>query len=134
MDDLLARLENVAPQMNALRRSWFARPNYDLLADAIWWIDERPSFDEAEDHWCLQPVFRYRTTLILEKPDSRWQPFWERALKLFPNWPGFHRSRCSTNAKLAAFYKKQAKIGIDSVRDLFDAPELLDMLSEEPEE
>ena len=117
MDELLLRLESIAPQMNACSRSESAQLNYDMMADAIWWSDERPNFNHAKDHWCLRPVFRYRTTLILGPSEPQWLPFWERALELFPDWPGFHRSRTKSEPKLAAFYATKFKIAMDSVYD-----------------
>jgi hypothetical protein len=122
MDDLYERLQSIAPHMNTLRRRWFARVRYDMLADALWWSDERPDFSDAEDHWCLQPVFRYHTSLIVGVDEHEWLPFWRRAMELFPKWPGFHPSRTSPNEKLAAFYKRESKSAIDSFLECFVDP------------
>ena len=32
MDDMIRRLESIAPQMNSLRRRWFPRIHYDVLS------------------------------------------------------------------------------------------------------
>ncbi|EMI45182.1 hypothetical protein [Rhodopirellula sp. SWK7] len=120
MDELLDRLETVAEQMNACKRSWFAKLNYDMMADALWWSDERPDFADAEDHWCLRPLFRYRTTLILDAPESQWLPFWDRSLELFPDWPGFHHSRTKPDSKLAAYHSRKHDIAISSLGDIPD--------------
>ena len=63
------RFPNIADRMNALDFSERADVHYDMLADAIWWSDERPDFDSPEDQWCLQRLFRYRTSLILGRPE-----------------------------------------------------------------
>ncbi|MFN3192896.1 MAG: hypothetical protein ACE361_20470 [Aureliella sp.] len=120
MDELLDRLDSIAAQMNACRRSWFARLNYDMMADALWWSDERPNFADAEDHWCLRPVFRYRTTLILDAPEPQWKPFWDRSLELFPKWPGFHDSRTSPNSKLVAYLQKHSDAAMADLDELLD--------------
>ena len=131
MDELYQRLDTIAVLMNSQRRSRFASLNYDMMADAIWWSDERPNFDHPEDHWCLRPVFRYRTTLILDSPDPKWLPFWERSLELFPDWPGFHPSRVTSNPKLMAFHASKSKIAMDSFLDGVDDPEFREELRRE---
>jgi hypothetical protein len=57
VDEYFERLESIAPMMNAMRYDESAKLNYDTLADALWWSDERPDFNTAKDHWCLRPVF-----------------------------------------------------------------------------
>ena len=131
MDELYERLESIAAQMNSLRRSWFAHLKYDMMADALWWSDERPDFAAAEDHWCLRPVFRYRTALIVGDSADEWFQIWARAQELFPKWPGFHRSRTSPNPKLADFYKRQSKSSMDTFVDGFDDPEFREELRRE---
>lgn len=115
MDRLLKRLDTIAERMNALQQSSSATPSYDLMAGAIWWSDERPEFDRAEDHWCLRPVLRYRTTLILDSPETRWLPFWERSLELFPSWPGFHLARTTPSPELVEFYQVHCKAALESL-------------------
>jgi hypothetical protein len=105
-DDLLQSLQVIAPQMNVLRRRWLARLHYDAIADALWWSDERPKLTHLRDHWCLRLLFRYRTSLILGEPDLNCEPAWLEATRSFPNWPGFHPSRCQPNKRLVAFYAK----------------------------
>lgn len=119
-DDILKRIESVAPQMNAMRRQWFPRLHYDMLADALWWSDERPDFDDAEDHWCLRPVFRYRTTLILGDPDPNYEAAWAIAKDSFPRWPGFHPRRCRRNEKLAQLFHGWHRKAMEEFENLSD--------------
>ena len=131
MDELFTRLDRIASQMDALRWSPDAELNYDMMAGAIWWSDERPNFRQAEDHWCLRPVFRYRTAMILETPEPKWQLFWDRATELFPNWPGFHLSRTTPNPELVAFHNSKSKIAMDSFLEGVDDPELREEMRRE---
>ena len=120
MDELLLRLDSIARQMNACVRSESAELNYDMMADALWWSDERPNLPDAKDHWCLRPVFRFRTTLILGTPETQYQPFWDRALVLFPEWPGFHHTRTAPNTDLVAFHKRKHDKAMASFDELLD--------------
>lgn len=78
-----------------------------MMADALWWSAERPNFQNAEDHWCLRPLFRYRTSVILEAPEEAYQTFWERGLQLFRNWPGFDPERRQSSEGLKAFCRRK---------------------------
>ena len=111
-DELLGRLVQVAPKMNGLVKSPTALVHYDMMAGALWWSDERPDFDEPEYHWCLRPLFRYRTTLILGEPDQRYEHLWEQAKRLFPAWPGFDAERCRDDVQLARLYRIKNRWGL----------------------
>ena len=118
-DELIARLATIAGAMNGMTKSADAELHFDLLAGALWWSDERPKFQEAEDHRCLHPVFRFRTTLILDSPEMRFLPYWEEAQRQFPKWPGFATERCSPNDDLAELYRQRNAVGLLSL-DLMD--------------
>ncbi len=120
-DDCLDKLAQVANEMNRLAKSSDAIIHYDLLAGALWWSDERPSFSDCELHSYLRPVFRYRTTLILDTTEDSYTPLWEASRDLFPFWPGFAPERCSPNEELAQWYRKKNRAAILSF-------ELLDIL------
>ncbi len=128
-DELYLQLDDVAKRLNSLRKRWFALVQYDMMSDALWWRDEIPLFSrKAEDYWCLRPVFRYRTCLIAEEDGEEWLRYWNRGLELFPLWPGFHSSRTTPNKRLAALYRRQSQIAMDSFMDGIDD----DDLEEEP--
>lgn len=94
------QLGQIAARMNALIKSSEAAIHHDLLAGALWWSDERPAFDEPEHHWCLRPILRYRTSLILGVPDERYESAWEAAKQLFPAWPGFAEEHANLTISL----------------------------------
>ncbi len=106
------QLGQIAARMNALIKSSEAAIHHDLLAGALWWSDERPAFDEPEHHWCLRPILRYRTSLILGVPDERYESAWEAAKQLFPAWPGFAEERCKPDDQLATLYRKKHRHGL----------------------
>jgi len=116
---MFSRLATIAEAMNGMKKSSDAEIHYDMLAGALWWSDERPDFPQAEDHWCLRPVFRFRTTLILELPEMQFLPYWEEARKQFPKWPGFAVERCSPSVELAELYEQKSALGLLSL-DLSD--------------
>lgn len=91
--DVLKEYKRMAPTMNTLARSSRAQILYHILADAIYWSDEMPFPIEPLTENCLRLVLRYRTTLILGVPDAKWKPYWEEALRQFPNWIGFDQAR-----------------------------------------
>lgn len=89
-------------------RSEDAVISYELMSGALLWSDEIPDLAQrgaAIDVTCLRPLLRYRTTLILGKPEQRHEEFWSEAKRLFPDWPGFDPDRRSPElkAKFEAF-------------------------------
>jgi hypothetical protein len=100
-------LRRHASYINARRWRWpLLGPSYHLLADALVWIDEKPPWAKklrpAED--ALRCLWHHRTGLILgeERPFGE---LWELGRRLFPEWVGFHASRCTPSRKLQVFYR-----------------------------
>jgi len=112
---IIDRLVSIADAMNGLEKSSDAVVHYDMMAGALWWSDERPDCFETEDNWCLRPVFRYRTSMILGAPEAPCLPYWEAARKHFPDWPGFAPERCSPDSELPALYHKQKAVVLLSI-------------------
>jgi hypothetical protein len=112
----IAELGQIAAAMNALPRSANATVAYDLLADALWWSDERPTNSKIAGAGCLRLVFNYRTGLIIDAPKPEFLCYWLAAKKEFPNWPGFDPGRCSGNPQLAAVYRRSAAESLFSLR------------------
>jgi hypothetical protein len=84
-------LMKIAHKLNQLREDANARVHYELMSDGLVWSDELPPWSELEtgESHCLRAVWRFRTSLIEEKPDERYRANWEKAQELFPQWPGF---------------------------------------------
>jgi hypothetical protein len=91
----LGQLTEIAGLMRGLARSPEAKMFYELLSDSLVWTDEIPEFnaDQVGGLRALRFVFRYRTSLMLGKPEERHRPFWDEAWRLFPDWPGFDPER-----------------------------------------
>lgn len=81
----------LAPLLNKLQADPNARVNYELMSGALIWSDEFPALSEINglDTNCLRGVFRFRTTLMLGKPEERYRTGWEALQTLCPNWPAF---------------------------------------------
>jgi hypothetical protein len=91
-----------------------------MTADSIWWSDERPDSFATVDHWCLRPVFRYRTAMLTGESAEDCLSYWTRAKELFPAWPGFCSARVTSTPDIVAFYNLKSKLAIDSLLDGVD--------------
>jgi hypothetical protein len=89
---------------------------YEILSDSLMWSDETPEVTEERDPrdwWCIRPVLRHRTCLILGIA-SEFEAWWERARALFPQWIGFLPERCAATSELIAIYQSGSeKLGRD---------------------
>jgi len=120
VDEYFDCLETIAPRMNSMRYDVSAELRYDMMSDALWWSDERPAFNDAKDHWCLRPVLRYRTSVIVRSPEAEGLRFWDRARELFPEWPGFHEFRKTSSKELLEFYCQHSRAALDSFHNAID--------------
>lgn len=102
-------LSQVAQDLSKLPLDPKARLNYDLMSDALIWSDERPTNLSVRELWCLRPVFRYRTGLILGLELAEFRPEWDAAKRLFPGWIGFRAERSSRDAELEKKYLELSK-------------------------
>jgi hypothetical protein len=120
--DPVAQLRAIAVRMQPLRAAPGASVFYELMSDALVWSDEIPDLDSGNvrDFHCLRFVFRYRTTLILNIPDPRFQIYWDEAQSLFPDWPGFDAGRQST--ALRPVYERFVEQARADIRELFNEP------------
>jgi len=105
----------MAPAMLALEQRSDARMCYHIMADGIYWDDEIPSGLDEFSGDCLRFVIRYRTSMIMEKPDEQWQEYWNDAMISFPGWIGFDAARCSPEKRLQQAYKTLRKKGEDEI-------------------
>jgi hypothetical protein len=106
-------LAKIAPKLNGLQEDPNARMNYELMSDGLVWSDEVPPWDQLElgESHCLRGVWRFRTTLMLGKPDERFRASWEHLHALCPNWPGFLADRRKPDpARIKFFEERRTKL------------------------
>lgn len=110
------QLQDIAADMNAMQYRVDAAVGYDLLSDSLLWSDEMPELGDhrPRDFWCLRPVLRYRTTLILGDPDTDFEEYWSAAQIHFPRWAGFQLSRCTKDLDLAKCFETLRSDGMAS--------------------
>ena len=102
-------LQNLAPDMESMRIDPSAQPAYDLMSDSLVWPDEIPTGRRSRELWCLRPVLRYRTGIILGMDISEFRPDWESAKGAFPDWIGFKKERSRQDACLQKIYQRLRK-------------------------
>ncbi len=112
-------LREIVDPMRSLTASPDAKMFYELLSDSLVWTDEIPEVDPAHvgGRRALRFVFRYRTSLMLGRPEERYRPYWEEALALFPAWPGFKPERRAPSLRDA--YESFHAEAMRDVSDLF---------------
>jgi hypothetical protein len=116
------QLRAIAARMRELPSAPGASVFYELTSDALVWSDEIPDLERggARQFQCLRFLFRYRTTVIMGKPDQRFRRYWDEAQKLFPEWPGFAAQRQSPD--LRPVYERFVEQAKADIRELFPVP------------
>jgi hypothetical protein len=101
VDELRREFEQLAPVLNNMKVHPDVVPQYDLVSDSLFWLDELPDLvgHSTSELWCLRPLLRFRTTLIIGEPDEQLRLFWDLAHELFPSWPGLLSVRRSESLK-----------------------------------
>jgi hypothetical protein len=102
-------LRHIADSLNSLEIHKEATLHYELMSDALVWSDEIPRHRRARELWCLRPIWRYRTGLILGLELDEFRPDWEAGKRLFPHWIGFCEDRSSRNIELEKEYHRLSK-------------------------
>jgi len=125
-DDFEPTLRRYAPMLNA--RSWrwpVLGPTYHILADALCWLGEAPTWSQlrrAEN--ALRPLWYYRTSLIIGEAREEGEvcelgkSLWELGKSLFPCWVGFHPSRCEPLRKYKIRFRAGRMASARCVADL----------------
>jgi hypothetical protein len=118
----LTQLRTIADRMRQLKPVPGATVFYELMSDALVWSDEIPNLEtgDVSDFHCLRFVFRFRTTLMMGKPDERFRSLWDEANTLFPNWPGFDPRRQAIEHR--PVYERICEVAKVDIRELFDKP------------
>jgi hypothetical protein len=104
--DSLAALEAAAPYFRLVTRpDPQARPRYDMLSDAVVWLDEGPDLPPNLNAWCLRQLWRCRTCKIIGIPVEH-EALWDRAKELFPEWIGFLPERSAASPENVDVYRQ----------------------------
>lgn len=105
----LSQLEFIGADMDQTRALPDATVGYDVLSDALIWSDEYPASmpHRMADFQCVRLLLRYRTTLLLNRPDETLKPYWNKGRTQFPNWAGFHPDRLMPTDELRKFFDHQ---------------------------
>lgn len=82
-----------------------AKPQYDMLSDAIIWSDEKHSKLTSDLICAMRQVWRFRTLCILRdhRIDS---DVITKCVKLFPHWIGFLPERWNSTPEVLAEYRR----------------------------
>lgn len=119
-DEIEGQLARIASVMNSLRATTEAHVSYDAASDALVWSDELPQPGQfrVRELWCLRPVLRYRSSVILGNPENQFRAAWEAAQRLFPDWAGFEATRSAQG--LAETLTQLSQSTREDIGKLFD--------------
>jgi hypothetical protein len=105
--DLLRTLAEHAAHLN--RICWaeqFTQPFYEIWSGALVWRDETNSQTPVEVIWALRPIWKYRTSIILNEPREELGELWRFARGQFPDWVGFRADRRLGTPELLRIYRE----------------------------
>ena len=91
--------------LESLRSDPDATLHYDVMSDALVWSDELLRTRRAREIWCMRPIFRYRTGLLLGLELLEFSESWTLARSIFPRWIGFAQERCERSVPLELMYR-----------------------------
>jgi hypothetical protein len=74
---------NLSRDLEALCLDPAASIRYEVMSDALIWSDELLRDRPARQIWCMRPVFRYRTGLILRTDFEEFRQNWGRHKRSF---------------------------------------------------
>lgn len=113
----IEHLKLIAKSMDQLREVRSERYSFDSMSASVIWEDELPSAQKRDlaHSWGLRPIFGYRASLILGKPDQSLEEYWNLATQLFPNWVGFRPERCKPSQEIASFVEGERAKGSPSM-------------------
>lgn len=78
---------------------------YDMMSGALVWRDETNEMTPIQVIWALRAVVAYRTSLMLNEPQTEFREIWDIASTLFPNWVGFYPDRRRPSPRLLDIYR-----------------------------
>jgi hypothetical protein len=101
----------IAPLMRGMVQDPRAKCYYEVLSGALVWSDERPDLQvlrKVQGLGITRILLRFRTELMHGEVDEQFREFWDLALRLFPEWPGFDPKRRSIELR-PIFHDKSAE-------------------------
>lgn len=105
--DLLDPFEEFAEHLNSIKKpKRRTQVFYDMMSGALVWRDETNRNTPIDVIWALGLVRSYRTSLMLNEPQSEIEFVWEYALSLFPDWVGFRSERRTPTPELLETYRR----------------------------
>src|SRR5665213_167609 len=77
--EAVTQLRAIADRLRELKPAPEATVFYELMSNALVWSDEIPDLESGDVsvYHCLRFVFRFRTTLMMGKPDERFRSLWD---------------------------------------------------------
>lgn len=99
-------LEPLIARFKTLHRDSNAVPFFDCMSGAFIWSDEKLRGLSVDEMGCLRAIFRYRTNLIVQGDDKRFESLWADLKEKYPAWIGFSPDRCSPNDDLLVRYQE----------------------------
>jgi hypothetical protein len=114
---IIESFKDIASELDRTTASSEAVLSYDLLADALVWSDEfpPPRKDRLGDITSIRVLLRYRTSILLGKPDTSLKLYWDWALKMFPNWAALCPERLKPTEEIVKFYEEHKIMGDKSI-------------------
>lgn len=93
-------------RLKMLKKDENAAPFFDHMSGAFIWSDEKVHGLSVNEMGCLRAIFRYRTNLIVQGEDNRFESVWIELQDKYPNWIGFSPERCSPDDVLLSRYQE----------------------------
>ncbi len=117
----LEHLKMMAPRMKRMvKPKNKAKIGYSIWAGGLYWSDEFPDFEDDLSDDLIRFLIRYRTSLILGRPQKNREIFWNEAQRLFPEWIGFDPARRAPNSELQRMYQEFSEKALAEAREGVD--------------
>jgi hypothetical protein len=102
------QFEENARLLNKLPFSESAAYFYEMMSGALMWEDEKTRLPSSELGW-FRAALAYRSSVILGRPRTEFEPIWSALKRVAPNWPGFRPERCQPNPELLNYLHVEKK-------------------------
>ena len=117
--DPMQTLSDFSDHLNSINKArWFPHVFYDVMSGGLVWSDETNADTPTEVIWALRFITAFRTGVMLNNPESKYQVYWDHGLTMFPDWIGFRASRRVPTKKLLNLYRRGKRGSQKYLRDL----------------